>query len=131
MSREVHQDFAKIESGLRFPQIRLGDDGPPFLHVFVKFRGFNEVETTVNFLNSPEVQEAQECQRSIQNLLDASIYEPSHYDKLRWLAIYWNTTVAAETGRALRDRGARALDLDGAPAAWAQGAASEQHAAPK
>jgi hypothetical protein len=62
---------------------------------------FNEVEPTIEFLNSPEVLDAQQCQQSIQNLLDASIYEPGHYEKLRWLAIYWNSTVASSAGRAL------------------------------
>jgi hypothetical protein len=61
----------------------------------------NEGEPTIEFLNSPEVLDAQQCQRSIQNLLDASIYEPAHYEKLRWLAIYWNSTVALSGRRAL------------------------------
>jgi hypothetical protein len=101
MSREVHQDFKRIEGGLTFPQIRLADDGPPFLHVFAKFGMFNEVEPTIDFVNSPDVLNAQQCQRSIQSALDASIYEPRHYEKLRWLAIYWNRTVAASGGRVL------------------------------
>jgi hypothetical protein len=101
MSREVHQDFARMEGGLEFPQVRLADDGPPFLHVFAKFGLLNEAEPTIDFLNSPEVLDAQRCQRSIQNLLDASIYEPRHYEKLRWLAIYWNSAVAAGARREL------------------------------
>jgi hypothetical protein len=101
LSREVHQDFKEIEGDLKFPQINFAEDGPPFLHVFAKFRMLNEGEPTIEFLNSPEVLDAQQCQRSIQNLLDASIYEPGHYEKLRWLAIYWNSTVALGAGRAL------------------------------
>jgi hypothetical protein len=101
LSREVHQDFKKIENGLKFPQVSLADDGPPFLHVFAKFGMLNEVEPTIEFLNSTEVLDAQSCQRAIQNLLDASIYEPSHYEKLRWLAIYWNGSVGLRDGRAL------------------------------
>lgn len=101
MSREVHQDFKIIEGSLKFPQIRLAEDGPPFLHVFAGFGMLNAAEPTIEFLNSPEVLDAQRCQRSIQNLLDASIYEPAHYEKLRWLAIYWNSTVANGGGRAL------------------------------
>jgi hypothetical protein len=101
MSREVHQDFTQVEGSFQFPQVRLADDGPPFLHVFAKFGMFNEVEATIDLLNSAEVLDAQRCQRSIQDLLDASIYDPSHYEKLRWLAIHWNTTVAAGAGRAI------------------------------
>jgi hypothetical protein len=101
MSRKVHQDFKKLEGGLTFPQLQFAEDGPPFLHVFARFGVLNEEEPTIEFLNSPEVLDAQQCQRSIQNLLDASIYEPGHYEKLRWLAIYWNSTVALSAGRAL------------------------------
>jgi hypothetical protein len=101
LSRDVHQDFEKIKSSLRFPQIRLAEDGPPFLDVFAKFAMLNEPEPTIEFLNSTEVLDAQRCQRAIQNLLDASIYQPSHFEKLRWLAIYWNGTVTPHDGRAL------------------------------
>jgi hypothetical protein len=100
LSREVHQDFKKCEGGL-WPQIRFAEDGPPFLHVFARFGMLNEGEPTIDFLNSLEVLDAQRCQRSIQNLLDAAIYEPSHYEKLRWLAVYWNSAVAHGVGRAL------------------------------
>ena len=89
-----------MEGGLEFPQVRLADD-VPFLHVFAKFGLLNEAEPTIDFLNSPEVLDAQRCQCSIQNLLNASIYEPRHYEKLRWLAIYWNSAVAEGAGRAL------------------------------
>jgi hypothetical protein len=101
LSRVVHQDFKEMEGNLKFPQIRFAEDGPPFLHVFARFAMLNEGEPTIEFLNSPEVFDAQHCQRSIQNLLDASVYEPGHYEKLRWLAIYWNNTVALGGGRAL------------------------------
>jgi len=101
LSREAHQDFKRIEGGLKFPQILFDDDGPPFLHVFANLAMLNEGEPTIDFLNSPDVLDAQMCQRSIQNLLDASIYDPGHYEKLRWLAIYWNGTVARGAGHAL------------------------------
>jgi hypothetical protein len=102
LSREVYQDFRTLTPSLKFPQVLLADDGPPYLHVFAGFRMLNEGQPTPDYLNSEEVRLAQTCQRSIQNLLDDSIYEPSHYEKLRWLAIYWNTTVAtAATGAPL------------------------------
>jgi hypothetical protein len=68
LSREVHQDFKEMEGSLKFPQIRFAEDGPPFLHVFARFAMLNEGEPTIEFLNSPEVFDAQHCQRSIQNL---------------------------------------------------------------
>ena len=94
LSREVYQDFRTLTPSLKFPQVLLADDGPPYLHVFAGFRMLNEGQPTPDYLNSEEVRLAQTCQRSIQNLLDNSIYKSSHYEKLRWLAIYWNTTVA-------------------------------------
>ena len=30
------------------------------------------------------------CRESNQEKLDHSIHNPAHYEKLRWLAIYWN-----------------------------------------
>jgi hypothetical protein len=102
LSREVYREFQKIASSMRIPQVLLAEDGPPYLHIFAHFTMLNEVSPTTDFLNSDEVLEAQACQRSIQNLLDDSIHEPSHYEKLRWLAIYWNSTVAiGGAGRAL------------------------------
>jgi hypothetical protein len=94
LSREVYQDFQKTASGLKIPQVLLAEDGPPYLHVFAPFRMLNETQPTIDFLNSEEVLQDQDCKRAIQNLLDDSIYEPRHYEKLRWLAIYWNSTVA-------------------------------------
>ena len=98
LSREVYQDFRRLKPSLTFPQILLADDGPPYLHVFAGFKILNEAPITPDYLNSKEVLFAQTCQRSIQNLLNDPIHEPSHYEKLRWLAIYWNGTV--ETGAA-------------------------------
>jgi hypothetical protein len=96
LSREVYQDFRRLTPSLKFPQVLLADDGPPYLHVLARFEPLNEGHPTPDYLNSEEVRLAQTCQRSIQNLLDDSIYEPSHYEKLRWLAIYWNATVATK-----------------------------------
>ena len=103
LSREVYEDFQKIAGGMKYPQVILAEDGPPYLHVFAKFRMLNEVAPTAEFLNSDEVLEAQFCRTAIQNLLDESIYQPSHYEKLLWLSIYWNSTVASQaTGGTLK-----------------------------
>ena len=102
LSRGVYQDFQRVKSGLKIPRVRLADDGPPFLDVFAQFVMLNETEPTIDFTNSKEVLQAQACQRSIQNLVDDSIYEPKHYEKLLWLAVYWNSTVAnGQPGRPL------------------------------
>jgi hypothetical protein len=95
LSRDVYCDFQVVASSLQIPQVLLAEDGPPYLHVFARLRMLNEAPATFDYLNSEEALQAQACQRAIQNLLDDSIYEPRHYEKLRWLAIYWNSTVAA------------------------------------
>jgi hypothetical protein len=103
LMRKVYEDFQKIAGSMKHPQVLLAEDGPPYLHVFAKFRMLNEAAPTVEFLNSDEVLEAQFCRAAIQNLLDESIYQPSHYEKLRWLSIYWNSTVVSQaTGGTLK-----------------------------
>ena len=44
-------------------------------------------------INSREVIQAQSNQRILQDLIDSSIHEPKHFEKLKWLGVYWNTTV--------------------------------------
>jgi len=93
----AYADFQKLAGGLEFPQVRLAVDGPPYLHVFARLRILNEAAPTIEFMSAEEVLQAQACQRAIQNLLHDSIHEPKHYEKLRWLANYWNSTVVSET----------------------------------
>lgn len=85
LSREVYEDYQSDEE--RFPQILLAEDGPPYLHV-------------LDFLSTSgdQLVTAQLCQQVIQKLLDESIHDPGHYEKLRWLAIYWNLTVGTADG---------------------------------
>jgi hypothetical protein len=94
LSRGVYQDFQQVQSSFKIPRVRLASDGPPFLDVFAQFAMLSETEPTIDFLNSKEVLQAQLCQRSIQNLVDDSIHEPKHYEKLHWLAVCWNSVVA-------------------------------------
>jgi hypothetical protein len=71
-----------MAGGLKFSQIRLDDDGPPFLHVLANIELLNDGEPTTEFLNSSEVIAAQQCQLSIQNL-------------------YWNGTLGAGAMRGI------------------------------
>jgi hypothetical protein len=102
LSREVYADFRQLASGLKVPQVLLAEDGPPYLHIFAPLAILNDAAPTIEFLNTEEVLQAQACERAIQNLLDDSIHEPKHYEKLRWLAIYWNSFVARAAGYALK-----------------------------
>ncbi len=97
LSRETYGDFQTM-SGLTFPQVLLGEDGPPYLHVLANFEQLNRTPGTIESSNDDEMLFAITCQKAIQNLLDDSIHEPKHYEKLRWLAIYWNSTVATGPG---------------------------------
>jgi hypothetical protein len=99
LSRETYQDVQALKPGLKSPRVLLDEDGPPYLHVLGDFERLNKEHPTTATLNSSEMISAIACQKMIQNLLSDSIYEPRHYEKLRWLAIYWNRTVAFGSGR--------------------------------
>jgi hypothetical protein len=82
LSRDTYGDVQHHVNSLGFgPKVLLDDDGPPYLDVLASLPG--ETPDTTNV-----------CQRIIQQLLDVSIHTPKHYAKLRWLTIYWNSTVA-------------------------------------
>jgi hypothetical protein len=84
LSRETYQNFQKQRGAVvANPRILLSEDGPPHLHIFAAFEEAPQ-DTAVKKL----------CQGMIQSLLDESIFVPKHYEKLRWLAIYWNSTAA-------------------------------------
>jgi hypothetical protein len=91
LSREVRHHLEAFKSATNAPEILLGDDGPPYLHVFGHFRRPKEGSESPD---PGKIRVAEECQRQIQRLLYESIYDPKHYEKLRWLAIYWNSTIA-------------------------------------
>jgi hypothetical protein len=91
IERSVHVDFQRVVNydelgSARREKIKLSSDGPPFLHIFEPFRSLTE--------NSPTwLQETMQGSKfSIQYQLDHSIYDPRIFEKLRWLAIYWNSS---------------------------------------
>lgn len=71
------------------PKIAYADDGPPFLDALNLIRHVDQFPEHVIV--------AEKIRTLIEEALQRSIYEPTHYEKLRWLAIYWNG-VAAERG---------------------------------
>jgi hypothetical protein len=88
LSRDVYEDFRQAASGIGLLQILLSEDGPPHLHIFASLEGPSKIEDPLKL----------QCQRVLQNLVHESIFEPKHYEKIRWLAIYWNSTVARFVG---------------------------------
>jgi hypothetical protein len=92
LDRGTHTDFTQLDvtgqdPHLR-PSVKLDSDGPPFLDFFATFRALSD--------RSPERLHTivRSCRAHIQGHLNDAIYEPSVFEKLRWLAIYWNSTGA-------------------------------------
>ena len=88
LSKQTYEDHKALK--LKSSAVSLGEDGPPYLNIFegLKFllnKGDARIEAT---------QVATKCQAAIQRLIEDSIYDPSHYEKLRWLALQWNITFA-------------------------------------
>jgi hypothetical protein len=91
VDRSVHNDYRARsrelwETGEFNPRLKHADDGPVYLDILRKFRKLSGVD-------SRSLRTCQSCRASIQNLLNESIYDPRHFEKLRWLAIYWNTAL--------------------------------------
>jgi hypothetical protein len=92
VDRGTHEDFIElqnVQSNEVFdkfirPGLRHDDDGPVFVDILSGYRGSEPIpyERLIVTGNA--------CHASIQAMLDESIYNPAHYEKLRWLAIYWN-----------------------------------------
>ncbi|KJC48378.1 hypothetical protein UB31_16660 [Bradyrhizobium sp. LTSP849] len=98
VDQSTHQDsctdaFQKAATGWSIsPRIALAEDGPPFVDIFDLTRD------PAVFENGLE--DIEKIQKVIETELHKSIYIPAHYEKLRWLAIYWNS-VSAEFNRPL------------------------------
>jgi hypothetical protein len=76
-----HPSFAAVcEPYVRSPKIRFDTDGPPFLDTLLFCRT----------APSDFADEIAGCRAALQQALDNSVYDPGHYEKLRWLTIYWN-----------------------------------------
>jgi hypothetical protein len=91
IDRRVHVDFQRIVNfdqlgSARREKIQLSGDGPPFLHIFAPF-GHLSPDPPTWLLET-----MQGCKFSVQYQLDHSIYDPRIFEKLRWLAIYWNSS---------------------------------------
>jgi hypothetical protein len=81
---EDHRSLADNWDDFTRPALRHDEDGPVFVDVLSAFR----VNTT--HLPSRIPVTGQAIRANVQKQLDDSIYNPAHFKKLRWLAIYWN-----------------------------------------
>jgi hypothetical protein len=95
LSREVYEDVIKYEKShsKEFEErigvrpgglINLADDGPAFIHIFHDF---------VSHPNARDTERWERRAQIITRLLRNARHDPHRYKKLRWLAIYWNSTV--------------------------------------
>jgi hypothetical protein len=66
----------------------LSEDGPPCLDPFGGLKLLLSKDDSR--LEATEL--ATKYRSAIQSLLEESIHNPGHYEKLRWLAILWNST---------------------------------------
>lgn len=98
LSPGTYADLAPMKLGLRDPSYILDNDGPPYLHILLRLKEFNSLTASIEDRNSPEIIAAQSYQRILQQLLDHSIHEPRHFEKVRWFALYWNGTFGFTPG---------------------------------
>jgi hypothetical protein len=85
LSQQVYEDVKRLRKA--DPAFLLADDGPPYLHVLAPL-----IKVRKPTIKTPTA----DCLSAIQKLLNQSIHNPQHYEKLRWLALYWNGTVGRE-----------------------------------
>src|SRR5262249_8589289 len=103
LSRDVYADFRHYREHTEASEyfegaIWLSDDGSACVNVLAALQEINRQQTTPEFLNSSEVLNAQRCQSALQQLIDQSMHEPRHFEKIKWFAIQWNTQIAPRQG---------------------------------
>jgi hypothetical protein len=95
VDRATHTDYkspgyaAVGGSYSKMPTLRPGDDGPPFVDILIQLRPPPMID----------IEDIHPVRESIQTALNNSIYVPRHFQKVRWLAIYFNE-LALELGAA-------------------------------
>ena len=97
LTRAVHKD-ALANTRSDAPPIVLSDDGPPYIDILHWIAELNLVTKGPRRINQRQVKIALRWHKSLQQQLDESIYEPRHFEKLRWFAIYWNGKVGFTPG---------------------------------
>jgi hypothetical protein len=90
LSKDTYEDH-KAGPKTRFA-VRLSEDGPPYVYAFQML----EFMLNNNETRKEGIERAAKCRITIQSLLNRSIHNPRHYEKLRWLAILWNSTIAKD-----------------------------------
>jgi hypothetical protein len=76
--------------------LRFSDDGPVHVHLLKRFANLNRQDFAS--LDTDEVAQAQIAEGALQSIVNTSMHEPRHFEKVKWFAVYWNGT--APTGAA-------------------------------
>ena len=71
--------------------LRFSDDGPLHVHVLKRFANLNRQKPAS--LDTDEVAQAQIAESALQSIINTSMHEPRHFEKVKWFAVYWNGTV--------------------------------------
>jgi hypothetical protein len=79
-------------------ELQFSDDGPVHVHVLKRLQRLNREGAG---MNTAEVVQAELCQSALQGLIDHSMHEPRHFEKVKWFAIYWNGNVPCGESDAL------------------------------
>lgn len=104
VAKEVMDDINELSRGLFedvpnrvMPYIRQSDDGPYFVHV-LRTVAERVSQMHVNNLNKPpkeqeRLEDYERMQDMVQKRLDEAVYQPRHFEKVQWFALYWRKFV--------------------------------------
>ena len=90
VDKNTHLDYEKNPIPEAFdefilPALRYDEDGPIFVDVLAAYRITERTYPSRVLLTGGSIRAC------IQNQFNNSIYNPDHYKKLKWLAMYWNS----------------------------------------
>jgi hypothetical protein len=100
LSRQVLSDIRQFGSGtldgvdaVPFRSFcRLAEDGPAYVHVLANVAALSATE-------------AAQCQSQLEAQLENTMHEPSRFEKVKWFAVYWNSSLPP--GSVVRSRQVR------------------------
>jgi hypothetical protein len=80
--------------------VLLDDDGPAFVNVLLHLQMVSDLPPPENFnyLNSDYGAKYLFCRPTLEKLLETSMHDPRKFEKVKWFAVYWNSTLAQRNG---------------------------------
>jgi hypothetical protein len=83
LDRSTHLDSNQSRENLAY-----ASDGPVFVDFLATF-AVERSDPQYDFMRTI----AKNCHQSVERMLHESIYDPKHFEKLKWLATYWNDSL--------------------------------------